>query len=75
VLEHFVDTLVEILDVLVRVVGECVTRGSPPDQLLGSRIEEIDNYSATLYVSDVVVASLKPPPPKRHQPQPPPNPS
>ena len=47
-LEHFVDALVEILDILVRVVGECVTRGSSPDQLLGSCIEEIDNYSAHL---------------------------
>ena len=43
-LEHFVDALVEVLDVFVRVFGECVTRGSSPDELLGFRIEEIDNY-------------------------------
>ena len=44
--EHFVDALVETLDVFVRVVRDCVTRGSSPDQLLGSCIEEIDNYRA-----------------------------
>ena len=47
-LEHFVDALVEILDVLARVVGECVARGAPPDQLLGLGIKKIDNYGAHL---------------------------
>jgi hypothetical protein len=48
VLEHFVDALVEVLDVFVRVVGERVTCGSSPDQLFGFRIEEIDYYRAHL---------------------------
>jgi hypothetical protein len=48
VLEQFVDARVEILDVLVRVVGECVTRGSSPDQLLGFCIKKIDNHRAHL---------------------------
>src|ERR1700680_3861167 len=46
VLEHFVHALVQVLDVLVRVIGECVARAASPDQCLGLRIEEIDHHSA-----------------------------
>jgi hypothetical protein len=47
-LEHFIHALIEVLDVLVGVVRECVARAASPDQLLGLGIEEIDNYGAHL---------------------------
>jgi hypothetical protein len=43
VLEHFVHSLIQILDVLVGVIGERIACGTPPDQLLGLGIEQIDN--------------------------------
>src|ERR1700722_19554748 len=45
-LEHFVHSLVQVLNVLVGVTGERVARGASPDQLLGLGIKQIDNHSA-----------------------------
>jgi aryl-alcohol dehydrogenase-like predicted oxidoreductase len=47
-LEHFAHSLIQILDVLVRVAGERIACGAPPDQLLGLGIEEIDNQRSYL---------------------------
>src|ERR1700675_76100 len=47
-LEHFLHALVQILDVLVGIVGECVARCASPDQLLCLGIEEIDDHRAHL---------------------------
>jgi hypothetical protein len=48
VLEQFVHALMQVLDVLVGVVGECVARSASPDQLLGPAIEEINNHGTNL---------------------------
>src|SRR6266446_3016675 len=46
VLEHFVHALIQILNIFVRVVGECVARVASPDQLFGLGVKEIDDHSA-----------------------------
>src|SRR5580704_2832088 len=55
--EHFLDALVQILDVLVGVVGESVARGASPQKRFRLRVEQIDTSVPTVYVSVVVVAS------------------
>src|SRR6266852_458558 len=45
-LEHFVHALIQVLDVLVGVVGECVAGCASPEQLLGFAIEQIDDQRA-----------------------------
>src|SRR5579859_5303713 len=47
-LEHFLHSLVQILDVLVRVVGKGVARSASPQQLLRLRVEQIHHQRAYL---------------------------
>src|SRR6266849_8816792 len=47
-LEHFLHALVQVLDVLVRVVGESVARCASPKKFLGLRVEQIDDHCAYL---------------------------
>src|SRR6202035_4375833 len=45
-LEHFLHSLVQILDVFVRVVGESVARGSPPKKFLCLCVEQVYDQCA-----------------------------
>src|SRR5579871_5672583 len=47
-IEHLLDTLIEVLDVLVRFVRKSVARRSAPHQLLRFCVEQIDHESADL---------------------------
>ena len=47
-LEHFVDALVQVLDVLVGIVGECVARATSPEEAFRLRVEQIDDQRAYL---------------------------
>src|SRR6266702_8432317 len=64
-IEHLLHALVEILDVVVRLVGKRVTRRSPPDQFLSVCIEQVDNEGTDLVVlhcCGCVSESATPPP-------------
>ncbi len=45
-LEHLVDALVQVLDVLVGIVGERVARSASPEKRFGLGVEQIDDQGA-----------------------------
>src|SRR5882724_4914568 len=53
VFQHLLHALVQVLDALVRLVGERVARRSTPQQFLGLRIERVEHQGAYFVVVDV----------------------
>src|SRR5260370_22231436 len=45
VFEHLLYSFAEVIDVLVRIVRNCVAGRASPDQILGLGVEQIDNQS------------------------------
>src|ERR1035441_6852462 len=48
VIEHLLDSFVEGLDVLVRLVRKRIASGSPPNQCFRASVEQIDNQRSNL---------------------------